>query len=63
MKQVTIHITATGDLTIEAQNFKGADCEKATAALEKALGVTGGKKKKPEYYQSATQNQTAGGGR
>lgn len=60
MKQVLIQISATGDLTIEAQNFKGAECEKATAALEKALGVTGNRKKKPEYYAKQQHQQTTG---
>ena len=45
----------TGGIIIEAVAFKGADCEKATAYLEEALGVAGQRTKKPEYYQRGRQ--------
>ncbi len=50
----TLHITieTTGDISIEAVGFQGADCEKATAFLEQALGVTTTKERKPEYHQA-----------
>jgi hypothetical protein len=42
--------------------FKGADCERATAYLEKALGVQDRKVKKPEYRQQVRQtNQQKAG--
>jgi hypothetical protein len=49
---VEIIITPQGEISIDAVNFKGADCEKATAYLEEALGVVGSRAKKPEYYQA-----------
>lgn len=52
MKQRTIEVIVgpDGSLKIEAMGFKGSDCERATAFLEKALGRISGKSKKPEYY-------------
>ncbi len=49
---VEIIITPQGEISIDAVNFKGADCEKATAYLEEALGVVKNRAKKPEYYQT-----------
>jgi Protein of unknown function (DUF2997) len=49
-KTIEVVIAPDGSLKIEALGFKGADCEKATAFLEKALGRVSGKSKKPEYY-------------
>ena len=57
MNKRTIEVTVSprGDIMIEAMAFKGADCEQATAYLEEALGVTGQRTKKPEYYQRSRQ--------
>ncbi len=57
MKQVIIEVSPTGEIKLEAKNFKGADCEKATKALEEALGVAGPRKKKPEWFQQTTGTQ------
>ncbi len=52
MKSIEITIEPTGELKIEAIGFKGGACEKATAAIEAALGQQSGpRKKKPEYFQ------------
>ncbi len=52
MKQtIEIVIAPSGEIAIDAIGFTGADCEKATAYLEAALGVAKGKVKKPEYQQ------------
>lgn len=59
MKQIIIEVSATGELKIEAVGFKGNACEKATRALEEALGKPSNRKKKPEYYQTNTNQQTA----
>ena len=56
-KSVEILIQPTGDVQIEAVGFKGNACEKATAALEAALGVTKARTKKPEYHQQSTAGQ------
>ncbi len=60
MKQIVINIAETGELTIEAVGYKGSACEKATKAMEQALGTPGKRSKKPEYYQTNTQTQKAG---
>ena len=53
MTQRTIEITfsPSGEIKIDAIGFACADCEKATAFLEKALGMTKARTRKPEYYR------------
>jgi len=50
---VEIIISPSGEVSIDAIGFKGADCERATAYLEQALGVVATKIKKPEYHSRA----------
>ena len=57
-RTIEIVIGPTGEIRIEAVNFKGADCERATKYLEEALGAVGKKGRKPEYYQAHQQRQT-----
>lgn len=60
---IEIVVSPTGDISINAIGFKGADCEKATRALEEALGVVIDRVKKPEYYaRAAARNQQRLGG-
>ena len=47
---IKIIIAPTGEITIDAVGFRGADCEKATKFLEEALGVIGGRTRKADYY-------------
>ena len=54
MKTIEVVVAPTGGIKIEAMGFVGADCEKATAYLEQALGVVGTRQKKPEYHQCNT---------
>ena len=60
MNQRTIEIIigTDGQLSIDAVGFRGADCEKATAFLEQALGKNTEKQRKPEYYRRAGVRQT-----
>jgi hypothetical protein len=60
MKQILIEVSATGEVKIEAAGFKGQACEKATEAIEKALGVAGKRTRKPDYCQGNTQTQKVG---
>lgn len=53
-RQVIMNIAPDGTVTIDAVGYKGADCKKATEALEKALGNVTSDTKKPEYMQTAT---------
>lgn len=54
-KQVIVDISPAGNVKIEAANFQGVGCDKATEAIELALGGNAPKKKtpKPERYASA----------
>lgn len=61
MKQIVIDVLPDGTVNIEAAGFKGGACEKATKAIEEALG--GGvkqRKKKPEYWQQNVGSQSVG---
>jgi hypothetical protein len=60
-KSIEVIVQPTGEVKIDAVGFKGADCEKATAFLEKALGQTTSKQKKPEYHRRAENVQKIGG--
>jgi hypothetical protein len=51
MKTIEILISPNGQLTINANGYQGADCEKATAFLEQALGSLTQKQRKPEWYR------------
>ena len=59
-KTIEVIVNTGGGIRIDAVGFKGADCEKATAFLEKALGTVKGKQKKPEYYRQAQREQRIG---
>jgi Protein of unknown function (DUF2997) len=53
MKTIEILIAPTGQLTVNAAGFQGADCEQATAFLEQALGQLQHRQRKPEFFQRA----------
>jgi hypothetical protein len=53
-KSIEVIVNTDGTLKIEALGFAGADCEKATAFLERALGVPGTRKRKTDYYKAVT---------
>ncbi|MEI8289556.1 MAG: DUF2997 domain-containing protein [Verrucomicrobiota bacterium] len=61
MKTIIVEINPAGEVAIETTGFKGNACEKATAALEAALGNTASRKKKPEYFATGEVRQTVGG--
>lgn len=48
-RTIELVISPTGELRLDAVGFKGPDCEKATAFLEKALGQIAKRERKPEY--------------
>jgi hypothetical protein len=60
-KTIEVIVNPMGEVKIDAVGFKGADCEKATAFLEKALGQTTSKQKKPELHAQAKTVQRIGG--
>jgi len=52
-RTIEIIISPSGEVSIDAIGFKGADCERATAYLQQALGAVATKIKKPEYHSRA----------
>ena len=60
MKAIEVIIGPDGALKIDAVGFQGADCEKATAFLERALGSVQGRQKKPERYRQIQHQQQVG---
>lgn len=48
-KTIEVVVDASGQLRIDAEGFKGADCEDATRFLEDALGTVSERRRKPEY--------------
>ncbi len=52
-QSIEVIVTPQGEIVIEAIGFKGGACEKATAAIEQALGATRAKRRKPEFLQQA----------
>jgi hypothetical protein len=61
VKTIEVIVSTDGTLKIDAVGFSGPDCEKATQFLEKALGATTGKQKKPEHYRQVKRQQKVGG--
>ena len=61
-RSIEVTVDPSGEITIDAVGFKGADCEQATKYLEEALGIVGTRQKKPEYHQrrNTTQQQRLG---
>ena len=61
-RTIEVIVDAAGHIQINAVGFQGADCEKATAFLEQALGQTKEKHRKPEYNnnRSVTRQQRVG---
>ena len=57
-KSIEVTIKTDGKVEIEAIGFKGGACEKATQAIEQALGTVSTRKKKPEFYQQNTGANT-----
>lgn len=61
MKSITIVIDTDGKVTIEAHNYKGVSCIKATEPLVKGLIGSNAERveKKPEFYQGDTAVRVA----
>ena len=65
-KHILVRIHPSGDITVEAEGFKGIGCEAATKAIEEALGKTGTRTRKPDYWrqsQRTDNRQQLGGGK
>jgi len=61
MKSIEVIIGQDGSIKIDAVGFKGADCQRATEFLERALGRVSTRQKKPAYHQRALTRQQVRG--
>jgi hypothetical protein len=61
-RTIEVIVDDGGNIQIDAVGFQGADCEKATAFLEEALGQVADRQRKPEYHsrRSVTRKQQVG---
>ena len=53
-RRILVRITPAGEITVEAEGFKGKGCEAATKAIEDALGKPGTRSRKPEFWRQET---------
>ena len=53
MKTIEVVIDQNADVTVSTSGFVGAECKKATADLERALGKTTKDTVTPDYHQRA----------
>ncbi|MED4784898.1 DUF2997 domain-containing protein [Brevibacillus choshinensis] len=56
MKKIIITVGLDGEVSIEANNYKGSECDEATRPFEAALGDVVKKRRQPEYYASQQEN-------
>jgi hypothetical protein len=64
-RRIHVRVSASGDISVEAIGFQGIGCEAATQAIEEALGKTGERKRKPDFWRQAqrqSHQQQLGGG-
>ena len=56
-KRITVRISPSGDITVEAHGFHGKGCEAATKAIETALGKPATRTRKPEFWRQGNRQQ------
>lgn len=55
-RSIIVKVSPTGEITVEAEGFKGKSCIDATKAIEEALGTRTSRGLKPEFQrQEASQ--------
>lgn len=54
-EKVIIKVDDSGRVEIEASGFSGDNCMKATAPMERALGKSASMKRKPEFFNQASE--------
>ena len=58
MKVIEVVVSPRGETTIQTRGFAGAECQQATQAMEKALGVKVSDQPTAEFYStSALQHE------
>jgi hypothetical protein len=53
-RKIHVRVTPSGEITVEAEGFRGNGCEAATKAIEEALGKPGNRTRKPDFWRQET---------
>ena len=63
-RRIHVKVSPTGEITVEAEGFKGNGCEAATKAIEEALGKPRERIRKPDFWRQPNRqsNQQQIGG-
>ena len=56
-RRIHVRVSPNGEITVEAEGFKGKGCEAATKAIEEALGKPGTRSRKPEFWRQETSRK------
>jgi hypothetical protein len=58
-RRIHVRISPIGEISVEAEGFKGNGCEAATKAIEEALGKPRERTRKPDFWRQSqsTRNQ------
>ena len=56
-RRIHVRITQAGEITVEAEGYKGNGCEAATKAIEEALGKPGTRTRKPDFWRQETSRK------
>ena len=51
-RRILVRVSQSGEITVEAEGFKGNGCEAATKAIEAALGKSRGRTRKADLISS-----------
>ena len=64
IRRISVRVSPTGEISVEAIGYKGKGCEAATKAIEDALGNPGTRTRKADYWrqESTSKNQQRLGG-
>jgi len=65
-RKIHVRVSSVGEITVEAEGFRGKGCEAATKAIEEALGKPRERIRKPDFWRQtnrqSNQQQLGEGG-
>ena len=56
-RRILVKVSPNGEITVEAEGFKGNGCEAATKAIEEALGKPRERTRKPDFWRQSNSHQ------
>jgi hypothetical protein len=59
MRTITVTVAPDGTSRVETSGFVGSDCREASRFVVQALGNSLSEQLKPEFHQTATEQQQA----